>query len=145
MATGDQGLASGNKRARGPNHSMEEFRTLGLAIMGRDKAKNDGRTAFARRWKNFFGVKLEIVTHVWDNLLDSQQLLKAGATKKHLLWALLFLRIYDTEATHCRMAACLDEGTFRTWSWFFVDELARLSPTVVRIGLCYCFFANKLP
>lgn len=52
----------------------------------------------------------------------------------HLLWALLFLKVYGSEHTH-RMIANVDEKTFRKWSWCFVHLLSDID--VVSIGLVY--------
>ena len=41
----------------------------------------------------------------------------------HLLWALLFLKRYDTEHTNHSITGA-DEKTFRKWVWIFVDMLA---------------------
>lgn len=43
----------------------------------------------------------------------------------HLLWGLLFLKVYGSEKTHLTIAR-VDAKTFRKWSWYFVRLLADL-------------------
>ena len=54
-----------------------------------------------------------------------------GATPRHLLWALLFLKKYGDEAEMATLAGC-DEKTFRKWSEIFVIRVASLIGDVVR-------------
>jgi hypothetical protein len=41
----------------------------------------------------------------------------------HLLWALMFLKQYNTEEVTASMAGC-DKKTFRLWCWLVVRVLA---------------------
>jgi hypothetical protein len=57
------------------------------------------------------------------------------AKPHHLLWALLFLKRYGTEAEMAKLVGtdgkAVDEQTFRKWSSLFVSELALLVDRVV--------------
>lgn len=124
------------KRSRPPDISQteEEFRSIGISMMRREKAQNKSEISFLRRWKEHFGIRPRLIAHIWDTLLDKTMLLEIGASKKHLLWALMFLRLYLTEKVNCSLAGCLDEGTFRGWCWRFIDELAALAPSLVSLS-----------
>ena len=52
----------------------------------------------------------------------------------HLLWALMFLKMYAKEATTSRLAGGVDEKTYRKWVWLFVSAIADLEGDVVSTG-----------
>ena len=144
MADSKAAAPQSSKRARGPEMSKteEELRSNGLAIMNRENARNLGEIAFLRRWKQFFGISPKICAHIWDNHLEEPETLEVGAERKHLLWALLFLRKYLSESINCALVGCLDEGTFRRWSWVFVDEIAYLASKLVSCIYFACLQSN---
>ena len=55
-----------------------------------------------------------------------------GARPEHLLWALLFLKLYELEPVNASLARC-DEKTFRKWSWLFVEAIGDLDYIYVSI------------
>jgi len=57
-----------------------------------------------------------------------------GVVPEHLLWALMFMKVYGKESMHCTMAGAVDEKTFRKWVWIFVLEISYLESEVVRCG-----------
>jgi hypothetical protein len=63
-----------------------------------------------------------------------------GGRPQHLLWAILFLTLYDTESVHARIAQ-VDEDTFRKWSWLYIKKLSYLEDLVVSTVVC----ADLLP
>jgi hypothetical protein len=71
-----------------------------------------------------FGVSPYICAVVWNELVDTRSL-PQGARPKHILWSLLFLKVYATENVLCTICAC-DEKTFRKWVWLLVAAMARL-------------------
>ena len=53
------------------------------------------------------------------------------ATKQdHLLWALLFLKVYATEVVMCDMCGS-DQKKFQKWTKIYVKEIVRLAPQEV--------------
>lgn len=108
--------------------TADEFLQLGLAMMQRSSS---GSSLISdRRFRSHFGVTPDICAHVWDQLLDPTTL-PAGASKKHLLWGLMFLMMYAKEAGNSSMAGGVDESTFRRWAWIFVYEVSWLEGEVV--------------
>ena len=82
-----------------------------------------------RRYSALFGVTPHITFVLRNRLLLR---LPSKSEPRHLLWSLLFLKLYGSE--HVR--ACLtmvSEKTFRKWSWVFVKLLSELK--VVRLIL----------
>lgn len=75
-----------------------------------------------KRFKAVFGVKHDICVRLWTLCLP---LLPEGVRPVHLLWALYFLKQYNTECVNAAFANC-DEKTFRTWCWVVIDVLAGL-------------------
>lgn len=60
-----------------------------------------------------------------DDVQDS------AADLTHLLWALVFLKVYSTEEVHCRIVGWPSPKTFRKWSWYFVGKIAELKDEVI--------------
>lgn len=90
-----------------------------LLLGGRQNIQN---APFNRRFRSFFGTSPIICSSLWGLLAGSRP---AYSQPKHLLWALMFLRLYNTEHIHARLAG-VDEKTFRKWSWAFVREIAKI-------------------
>lgn len=59
-----------------------------------------------------------------------------GATKERHLWALILLKSYDTDEVNAARVGGVDEGTFRKWAFWFVNEISHLEPEVVRPLAC---------
>ena len=55
----------------------------------------------------------------------------AGAKPVHLLWALMFMKLYCSESVLAALAGGVHEQTFRKWSWYFVEEIANLQYKVI--------------
>ena len=88
-------------------------------------------TSMKRRWRALFGATPYVCAKVWI-LIDTpnNKRLPSNAQRKHLMWALLFLREYEVEESH----ACLtgvDEDTFRKWQKIFVEELTFLECRII--------------
>ena len=92
---------------------------------------NNGRanSSQLRTWKTFFGTTPQVAADIWNALHPT---LKQGSQPKHLLWALLFLRKYNTERENCAIVGIQDEKTFREWCWYFIQKLSDHMVVVVR-------------
>ena len=122
--------------------SEEEYRRIGVEIMQRDPAGRSEKV-FERRWITFFGVTLEVATELWNRLridINDPEFFAAGP--QHLLWALLFLKIYGAETELCHIVGGPDEKTFRKWSRFFVEQISFIMFDVVRVvnRVCILYF-----
>jgi len=90
---------SDGKRTRSQSTVADEFEQLGMAIMQRRTGGSEQTRN--RRFRSHFGVTPEICAHVWG-LLDPTTL-PEHTEKKHLLWSLMFLMLYETESINCTM------------------------------------------
>jgi len=75
-----------------------------------------------RRYKAFFGISPDTCARIWF-LIGRKH--PEGSKPKHLLWGLMFLRLYATEYVHASIAMC-DEKTFRKWSLKYVSLMSHL-------------------
>jgi hypothetical protein len=82
-----------------------------------------------RLWKEHFGVSPVVVCIVW-NRMSFWRCLPAKCEPKHLLWTLLFLKVYATERILATQCGCNPE-TYRQWVKLVLEGLNRLEPFVV--------------
>lgn len=75
-----------------------------------------------RQEKELFGVSSLVCYSIWEAIYVE---LEEGSKPEHLLWALIFLKTYSSERTHCIIAGC-SPVTFRKWSWKFISYVANL-------------------
>ena len=61
-----------------------------------------------------------------------------GAKPSHLLWALMFLKLYAIEHVHASLAGC-DDKTFRAWQWLCLRVLATLKLVREIVNMCTLF------
>ena len=102
---------------------------IGLEIMCRES--NGGAVETAdRRFREVFGCGVAVVLMIWQ-MLDPESTASAATSVSHMLWALMFLKVYAKESTLSAMAGGVDEKTFRRWAWAFVRAIASLEPYTV--------------
>lgn len=89
-----------------------------------------------RRLRSFFGAGVVVILDAWYRMA-AQDLIPDGGKFYHLLWALMFMKIYSSESTMCGHAGGVDPKTWRKWIWPFVRGLSDLEYTVVRF-FCFC-------
>ena len=123
-----------------------------FAEFGGDMANNApglGILSECIRFHSLFGVSPLVCSKLWTLLRFNRPI---ASRPTHLLWALLFLKVYGSEVTH-RTIAQVDVKTFRKWSWCFVHlvadlqivspiqsfSLPNISISCAR-NLVYCFF-----
>lgn len=74
-----------------------------------------------RVFKSFYGIAPEVCSKLWRLLADKP----SNSEPKYLLWALFFLKRYNTEHVNAALVKC-DEKTFRKWIWIFIKLLSSL-------------------
>ena len=79
-----------------------------------------------RRFRSFFGASSRLVAVLWNKIEQQREIEEPGAEPKHLLWALLFLKVYSTIEIHCSIVGWPSAKTFAKWSWYFVKRIAEL-------------------
>ena len=86
-----------------------------------------------RRFRACFGAPSKVVADLWNRIKANNPDIPSGGKPKHLLWALVFLKVYSTEEIHCSIVGWPSAKTFSKWAWFFVDCIAELIDDVVQL------------
>ena len=81
-----------------------------------------------------FGMSAYRCVHVWDEIDDA---LPNGAMLFHLLWVLLFLKVYRTEDTIVAMEKTTHK-TYRKWVRAVIEEIYSLTYVSVWHIVFYC-------
>jgi len=101
---------------------LEVFERVGHGIIN---ASRQYPTRNARRFRAMFGVPSTICPLLWHQMHLRGTLPKKGQPK-HLLWALMFLKLYEVELAMA--ARCgVDEKTYRKWVWAFLPALSSMN------------------
>ena len=92
-----------------------------------------------RDFRSLFGTIPEVCAAIWNRLVfdDESPLIRPV----HLLWALMFMKLYSKEAALCKLAR-VSRSTFRKFVWFVIPRIAHLKSDVVCFLFapfhCYC-------
>lgn len=89
-----------------------------------------------RKFRALFGCSTEACQDLWKITFGYQ---KVGTQPKHLLWALLQLKVYATEDVLAALIGC-DRKTFRKWVWPMIRAIRKAAPAVVSL----CCFSQQL-
>lgn len=100
------------------------FVQLGRQMIGRDSGER-------RDFRALFGVGPTVCNQLWQRCNFHPK-----TKMKHLLWGLLFLKVYATEPVLCSIADTT-RRTFRKWSWRTAITIANQAPNIVRIRVFY--------
>ena len=65
----------------------------------------------------------DVCAHIWNAIRFD---LPTGAKPKHLLYGLLFMKVYSIEHVHANMVGC-DEKTFQKWAWVIIKCLSKMN------------------
>ena len=84
-----------------------------------------------QRFRSLFGASSGVAAHVWNRVMPS---VNKRTHPKHLLWALVFLKVYSTEEVHCSIVGWPDVQTFRYWSWYYIARVAALKEELIQLG-----------
>jgi hypothetical protein len=117
--------------------TIRDVHIMGKEMMNRGKKRlgkfKKGGTE-DRRFRDFFGTFAACALDSWHRL-HHFQLTPGGGRFYHLLWALMFMKIYGKEADLCAHAGdtsgLVDPKTYRKWVWPFVEALAEMEYNVV--------------
>jgi hypothetical protein len=115
------------KRYRSTNTDVDVILDAARVIIN----KKDGSSHTEdRRFRELFGCSPLVVLEVW-NLISSNLTIEGSPEVEHLLWALIFLKLYSKECTTSRLVGGVDEKTYQKWVWVFVSAIADLEVDVV--------------
>lgn len=93
------------------------FEAAGMSIIRRNSRSNVTRE---RRFRAFFGTSPTVCSQIWGLLTHPPR-----AQAVHLLFGMLFLKVYSTEHIHASLCE-VDERTFRHWSWIYIEKIASM-------------------
>jgi hypothetical protein len=123
-------VASSSPTMRVP---ADTFWEIGLGMANSNPKCRKSKTSH-RRFRATFGTGPEMCSELWHRLEPETWGCgtgERGVAYKHLLWALLLMKVYGTE-NFLRGVAKAHEQTFRKWTWMFIGKIAALKPKVVR-------------
>ena len=123
-------VVTGKKEKKVIKTNLHAIMEHAREIWGRDK--NIGRSSRTedRDFREMFGCGPQVVFNLWQ-LMSFHQTLPISGQLNHLLWTLMFLKIYGKEATLCTLAGAVDKKTFRKWIWGFLIAIGDLEEYVV--------------
>jgi hypothetical protein len=117
---------------------MDDFQLLGADIMKRSppsllpgKRASSAET-FNDRWISHFNTEPEVCFELWTMIQDNPaDGLEYDFQPEHLLWALLFLKLYNSYTVLSGMCDC-HEDTYSDWVWRILQAIMYLEDDVVR-------------
>ena len=138
--------AEGNKRQRWSAPNPEDFLYYARLIWSNDSLlfhrKKGTVQSEERMFRQYFGCGILVCLNLWCALVESDSVPVSG-TMSHLLWTLMFLRVYAKERVLCTLAGGVNRNTFSKWTWLFIDAIVRLESQVVSLPtvvfVCFCF------
>jgi hypothetical protein len=80
------------------------------------------------RFKSLFGANSKVITVIWKEI---QNHIDEDIFRKHLLYGLLFMKVYSTEEVHCAIVGWPSVKTFREKAWHIVECIAELKPKFI--------------
>ena len=104
-----------------------DFERIGREMLGRHHLRREATED--ARFRATFGVGAYICAVPW-HLLDPYENMPQGVKPQHLLFALLFLKLYLNERTNADICG-VDKKTYQKWTWIFVDAISWLEADVV--------------
>lgn len=100
--------------------SEDYFLTVGLTITNHSYRLRTHATN--RKFRAFFGIPPSTCFIIWGSIKSK---IPPGCTPKHLLFGLLFLKVYASEHIHAALCS-VSEKTFRKWAWVIVHLVSDL-------------------
>ena len=92
---------------------------------------------------SFFGCPVGVSLTLWA-LLDRNDYIPDGGQLEHMLWSLMFLKVYAKLKVLCSIAGGIDKETYMNWVWQFLESIVLLQEFVVRFAPM-CMFLLLLP
>jgi hypothetical protein len=80
----------------------EQWLEMGMGIMGRHNLVT--RSTSRWRFRATFGQSPIICSIVWDKIEEARQTMPQGAKPIHLLWAMMFVKLYCCEEVNASLA-----------------------------------------
>ena len=84
------------------------------------------------RFRSVFGAGSIVVADIWNRIEADGEILKGGEPK-HLLWALVLLKVYQSDEVHCALVGWPSVPTFRKWAWYFIERINDLKDNIIKV------------
>ena len=84
------------------------------------------------RFRSVFGAGSIVVADIWNRIEADGGILKGGEPK-HLLWALVLLKVYQSDEVHCALVGWPSVPTFRKWAWYFIERINDLKDNIIKV------------
>ena len=128
------------------------FATIGSEYIGRTPPEVDNILRFVNAnkvhlasnlqcFRSYFGTSPVICAILWQMIVDAEPL-KRGAMKGHLLWALVFLKVYANKSALCALVGLPNKKTFCKWTKYMINQISWLKSDVASLIInCFCCYA----
>ena len=85
-----------------------------------------------KRIRAFFGAPCKVIADIWNRIWEGclTEEERTEVNCKHLLYALVFLKVYSSEEVLASIVGWPSKTTFRKWAWFFVDKINNLKNVI---------------
>jgi hypothetical protein len=80
------------------------------------------------RFRGLFGAPSVVIAEIWERIIP---MVEEKTYRKHLLWGLIFLKVYSIEEVHCALVGHPTKKDFRQKSWHIVEMIAGLKETII--------------
>lgn len=122
---------SHNKRQREAKPDVEDLMVNARKIWRR---KNPFQASSAngedRAFREFFGCQATVALGLW-NMLVNTGFLPCGGRMEHLLWTLMYMKVYPKRNAMSVLCGGVNKETWMKWVYNFFDAIAFLEPYVV--------------
>ena len=114
------------------NEVVNSILRVARQMWQRDPDVERASSSEEKDFRSHFGCSPPVCATLWNHLKVTD-LLPEGGTQDHLLWSLMFLKVYGKQRQMCTLAGGVDHDTFRKWTWLFLDAIVQLEPLVVSL------------
>lgn len=83
-------------------------------------------------FRSHFGVSIPVILILWRKIVAKSPL-SSHAEPKHLLWALVFLKCYNSTNVLRRICGWPSESSYVEWTWYFLKRISQLKPDVINL------------
>lgn len=116
---------------------VNDFDLLAADIAGMPRSSTALVSTRNKYMIEFFGVPPIVMAKAWELIVENNEALRQGAKKKHLLWALHYLKAYPSNKVMCKTMKLRDDKnipdrkTLSKWVGYFIEEVCELEHIVI--------------
>ena len=123
-------MAPESKRQRTNKSDLLVLLQEARVIWGRDRDVQRSLYTEDREFREGFGVGAITAMTAW-NLLELNNHTPTSGLVMHILWVMMFIKVYSKEVTLLKMAGLKCGKKCRKWIWPFISGLGELESQVV--------------